>query len=101
MLNININTLKTKFNKLIRTDTSTKLLSIGLAIIIWFVISISVYPTISKPLYNVPITINMEGTYAEANSLRVQLSDSETTASVYITGERRQIGNFDSDSISL
>ncbi|MCI5752172.1 MAG: hypothetical protein MR038_06815 [Oscillospiraceae bacterium] len=101
MINCNINTLKTKFNKLIRTDTSTKLLSIGLAIIIWFVISISVYPTISKPLYNVPITINMEGTYAEANSLRVQLSDDETTASVYITGERRQIGNFDSDSISL
>lgn len=100
MINFNINTLKMKFNKLIRTDTSIKLLSIGLAVIIWFVISISVYPTISKVLYNVPVTINMEGTFAEANSMRAQLSE-ESTASVYITGERRQIGNFDSESISL
>ena len=92
MINIDLNVMKNKINNLLRHDTSVKIISIILAIIIWFVISIGEYPTIKKMLYNVPILINTEGTFAEANSLQAELLD-DAAASVYIVGDRGQVGN--------
>lgn len=100
MIKIDLNALKNKVNNMLRNDTSVKIISIILAIIIWFVISISEYPTINKMLYNVPVLINTEGTFAEANSLQAELLD-DPSASVYIYGDRGQVGNLDSDSLVL
>lgn len=100
MFNIDTNKIKEKLHSAVSTDTSTKILSIVLAVIIWLSISISVYPTISDIIYNVPISINTDGTYAEVNSLNVSLPEDQT-ASVYVTGQRDQVGGLDSSDISL
>lgn len=92
--------MKEKLSAMVKTNTSTKILSIVLAIIIWFAISISVYPTISRTLYNVPVEITLTDTYAEANSLKAE-AVSEETATVFITGDRGQIGNLSSEDFSL
>lgn len=96
MLNLNFKNAGTTLKKMIETDTSTKIISIVVAIVIWFAISVSVYPTITKTLYSVPVKIDFTGTYAEANSLSAA-SLSEESANVYITGERSQIGNLSAD----
>ena len=69
MFGLDSENIKEKMQGALKNDTSTKLLSLALAVLLWFAISVSVYPTINKPVYNVPIVIDLEGTYAEANSL--------------------------------
>ncbi len=100
MAKINVSSFKQMFNNFIHTDSSTKIISIICAVIIWLAISISVYPTISDVIYNVPIEINTEGTFAAANSLRAELAE-DLSADVYITGERSQVGSLDAADIIL
>ncbi len=89
-----------KFDKIVRNDASLKLLSLVIAVVVWFAISISVYPTIKKPIYNVPIKIDLKGTYAEANQLQAsKLSD--MTAVVIVSGERGQVGTLNAEDLSL
>lgn len=97
---INTSGIKEKLRRAFKTDTSAKLLSLAIAVIVWFVISVSVYPTISKPVYNVPIRIDLSGTYADSNSLKAA-SVSAETATIFISGERKEIGTLNPDELSL
>ncbi len=86
------------FARLFEKDLFIKIGSIIAAIIIWFGVSISEYPSISRIIYNVPVEINFEGTYAEANGYQA-LSKSDETVTVYIKGERGEIGNLEADEL--
>ena len=88
------------FKKLFEKDFAVKIISIIAAIIIWFIVSINVYPTIDRIIYNVPIVIDLEGTYAQANNFKVS-SQSETSATVEITGDRGQIGDMTNEDLTL
>ena len=81
------------FKKLFEKDSSQKILSILCAVIIWAVVSISVYPTMERSIYNVPVTISLEDTYAQANQLDV-ISMTPKTVNVTISGKRGQIGDL-------
>lgn len=81
------------WSKLYEKDNVLKIISIVAAVIIWAVVSISVYPTIDKIYYNVPIVIELEDTYAQANNLDMT-NISEETVTINITGERGQIGDL-------
>ncbi len=65
--------------------------SILSAILIWFVVSVNVYPTTPRTIYNVPVVIDLEGTSAEAGGLSVVSSDVETVT-VQIVGARSEVG---------
>ena len=88
------------FKNLFEKDSSLKVLSILAAIIIWAVVSISQYPTIDKILYNVPIEISLEDTYAQANALNV-IAVSDETVTVNISGERGQIGDLKAEDLKV
>ena len=88
------------FKNLFEKDSSLKVLSILAAIIIWAVVSISQYPTIDKILYNVPIEISLEDTYAQANALNV-IDVSDETVTVNISGERGQIGDLKAEDLKV
>ena len=90
--------IKYFFIHLFEKDVFIKISSIIAAILIWFGVSISVYPTITKVMYNVPIQINMDGTYAEANGFQA-MSQSDETVTVYIKGARGEIGNLESEEL--
>ena len=92
------NKIKTFFTRLFEKDVFIKISSIIAAIVIWFGVSISEYPTINDVIYNVPIEIVLDGTYAEANGFQAMDQSSETVT-VYITGERGQIGNLGADEL--
>lgn len=82
---------KKQIDSIFNSRLCTIILSILSAILIWFVISVNVYPTTPKTFYNIPLVVDLEGTIAEANGLSVVTSDVQTV-SVQIVGNRSQVG---------
>lgn len=87
------------FRRLFEKDNAVKILSIICAVIIWAVVSISVYPTIDSVFYNVPVVINLDGTYAQANQLD-SVAMSQDTVTVKISGKRGVIGDLETEDLT-
>lgn len=88
-----VNFIKTKFADSFRNNTTIIIYSVVISVLIWVIISINVYPSTSQTLKNIPVTLNIEGTSAEANNLQVVSLDTETV-DVMIQGERTDIGDL-------
>lgn len=88
------------FRRIFEKDFSLKIFSILCAVVIWFAVSISVYPTIDQVVYNVPVTVEMQGTYAEAHNYKV-IGQSVQTVDVYLRGDRLQIGSIKAEDIKV
>lgn len=86
------------FSRLFEKDVVVKITSLVAAIVIWFVISVSAYPTMKKPVYNVPVQIALEGTYADSNGLQA-MSISAETVNIVVEGKREQVGNLTADEL--
>ncbi|MCM1330438.1 MAG: hypothetical protein NC253_13475 [Ruminococcus sp.] len=86
------------FANLFEKDVVIKIGSLVAAIVIWFVISVTDTPVIDIVLYKVPVTVSTEGTYAEASGYQA-MSVSEESVTVYIRGERGNIGNLKSEDL--
>ena len=86
------------FTRLFEKDVFIKISSIVAAIVIWFGVTISEFPTINDVIYNVPVEVVLRGTYAEANGYQ-PMGQSNETVTVYITGERGQIGNLEANDL--
>jgi len=82
-----------------KRDSGWKVLSIIIATGIWAVVSISVYPTIESVYYNVPVKIDLENTYAEANQLDV-ITASQETVTVRLSGNRSEIGEIKTEDLT-
>ncbi len=72
--------------------------SVLIAIILWFVISITIYPTTPKTINNVKLDVDITGTSAEENGFSVIKTDVKTV-NVTIKGNRSSIGNFSDDDL--
>ncbi len=79
-------------------NTAMIIYSIIIAILMWFVISITIYPTTPKTLSNIPLEIDITGTSAEENDLSV-ISASAKNVTVTIKGERSRIGSLTADDL--
>lgn len=95
-----LDTVTAFFKRLFEKDFTIKILSLIAAVIIWFVVSVSAYPTIDRVIYNVPVTVEMQGTYAEAHNFQV-VGQNVTMVNVYIKGERGEIGDLTSDELKV
>lgn len=81
-------------------DNVLKVVSIISAVIIWAVVSISVYPTMDMTLRGVPVEIVMDNTQAKANGLDVIPGEKQVkTVNVTISGKRGQIGDIKSEDL--
>lgn len=74
-------------------NTATIIYSVIIAILIWFVISITIYPTTPKTFSNIPLEIDITGTSAEENDLSV-IEASAKNVTVTIKGDRSRIGSL-------
>ncbi len=81
-------------------DIGLRILSIVLAIIIWFILSITLYPTIYLTVDDVPVALNMEGTTANAQGLAALDYDKGTLADISISGMRYEIGNYTAEDLT-
>lgn len=86
------------FANLFEKDVFIKIGSLIAAIVIWFIISVTDTPVIDSVLYKVPVTVSLEGTYAEAHGYQA-MSISEESVTVYIRGNRGEIGNLKSEDL--
>jgi len=55
---------KLKLFRGLNNDIALRIYAVILAIIIWFVMSVTLYPTVYKTIRNVPVTIDTTGTNA-------------------------------------
>ena len=78
---------------------SLKILALIIAVIIWLVLSITEYPTISKTITNVPVSFSMDGTSAEEKGLQA-LGYKEITVDVEIKGMNYEIGSYSSNDLT-
>ena len=80
------------------TDFALRIVSIIIAVIIWFALSITYYPTITRTITNVPVTISLSGTQADEKGLSVLNKEelSEMTVDVEIKGMNYEIGGYTS-----
>ncbi len=88
------------FKRIFEKDLLIKIFSIVSAMLIWFTVSINEYPTITPIVKNVPITIDMVGTYAELNNFKVS-SQSAVMADVYLVGDRGEIGDIKASELKI
>lgn len=91
-----MNLLKNIKNRIMgsfNNNTATIIYSIIIAALIWFVISITIYPTTPKTFSNIPLEIDITGTSAEDNDLSV-ISSSAQNVTVTIKGDRSRIGSL-------
>lgn len=73
--------------------------SVVIAIVLWFVISISIYPTTPRTISHVPLQVEITGTSAEENGLSVIDYDVQEVT-VQIEGNRSNVGNIEAEDLT-
>lgn len=86
-----IQDFKKWLNRLTESRPATIVLSIVFAILIWFTVSVIVYPTTPVTFYNIPVVVDLQGTSAEKSGLSV-VSCNVETVNVQIVGDRSEVG---------
>ncbi len=84
----------------IRNNWKPLLLAFGLALILWFYIAVTVYPSYSVHISNVPVQIDIKDSTAAGYGLSVLSPESgSVTVDVEISGDRTSIGGLTRDDI--
>lgn len=76
---------------IVESRTARIVLSILSAILIWFILSVTVYTTAPRTFYNIPLVVDIAGSPAEASGLSVISQDVEKV-NIQIEGNRSQVG---------
>lgn len=90
--------IKNRLVRRLRMNLSLAILSIIIAIISWFIISMTIYPSIPKTIRNIPLSLDITNTAAAENNLTLTSCDVESV-DVQILGNRAQIGNLNEDNL--
>ncbi|MCD7741574.1 MAG: hypothetical protein LUI06_05175 [Ruminococcus sp.] len=81
------------------SDMVLRILAIISAIIIWFALSITQYPTVNKTITDVPVDFSMSGTTAESRGLSA-LGYQDISVDVEIQGMNYEIGAYTANDLS-
>lgn len=84
---------KKAYDRFVNSKPATVVLSVATAILIWFIVSVNLYPTTPVTFYNIPLIVETEGTSAAKNGLNV-VSCNVETVSVQIIGSRSKVGTL-------
>jgi len=90
--------IKSTFAQKAQTNISLAIYSVLIAILAWFVISMTFYPSVPKTIKNVKLSLDISGTSASENGLSI-INCNVKEVSVRIKGSRTQVGNINSDSL--
>ncbi len=88
-----------KLHAKLGTDLGQRILAIILAVIIWMILSITQYPTISKTISSVPVELSLTGTIAEEKGLSA-LGYKDITVDVMIEGMNYEIGSYSANDLT-
>lgn len=90
--------LRTWFSSFLAKKPVTVVGSVLAAIVVWFVIAMNIYPSTPVQFYNIPVTVDLTGTMAEANGMSAVSWDVDTV-NVQLTGDRSQVGRLTSEDL--
>jgi hypothetical protein len=90
--------IRTRFAGLMEKDIFIIIMSIVVAIIIWFTITVMQYPEISRQITGVAIEVVTDGTYAGEHNFQVA-SMSAVTVTVELEGTRSEIGDIKAEDL--
>ncbi len=77
---------------------ATMAFSVVIAVIMWFIISITIYPTTPVTVNHIPLVVDLTGTAAEADGYSMIKCDVEEV-SVKIEGSRSKVGTLDKENL--
>lgn len=80
------------------SDFVLRILAVVIAVIIWFALSITQYPTVNKTIINVPVDFSMSGTTAESKGLNA-LGYKDISVDVEIQGMNYEIGAYTANDL--
>lgn len=79
-------------------DFGLRILAVIIAVIIWFVLSITEYPTINKTITNVPVVFSTENNAASEKGLQIR-GYKDITVDVEIKGMNYEIGSYSANDL--
>ena len=74
-------------------DFALRIVAVIAAVLVWFILSITQYPTVNKSISSVPVTLSLEGTIAKEKGLSA-LNFKSIAVDVEIKGMNYVIGNY-------
>ena len=80
------------------SDFALRILAVVIAIIIWFALSITQFPTTTKTITKIPVDFSLAGTTAEAKGLSA-LGYKDKTVDVEIEGMNYEIGTYSANDL--
>ena len=84
--------------RLMKHNLSLALMSVLLAILVWFIISMTQYPSVQKTITHIPLSVDITGSAAESNGLSVINCNIEEVT-VELLGSRTSVGNLSSENL--
>ena len=87
-------------NRLLRgakANFSLGIYAVLIAILAWFIISMTLYPSVPKTIENIELSLDLSGSTADESGLSVIQCDIENV-DIRIKGSRTQVGTLNSDS---
>lgn len=80
-------------------DFALRIIAVIAAIIVWFILSITQYPTINRTINKVPVNLSLENTIAKEKGLSA-LNFKNPTVDVEIKGMNYEIGNYKASDLT-
>ncbi len=74
-------------------DFALRIVAVFAAILVWFILSITQYPTITRTINNIPVSLSLEDTIAKEKGLSA-LNFKDITVDVEIKGMNYEIGTY-------
>ena len=93
-----IKKLGNNLKRVAKNNLSLAIYSVIIAILVWLVVTITLYPSVPKTIDNVTLKLDISGSTASENGLSIISCDVEKV-NVKIKGSRTQVGNLNSDSL--
>ncbi len=86
------------FRRKSQTNFSLALYSVIIAVLVWFAVSLTLYPSVPKTIENVTLDVNIGGTASSDSTLNIISCDVQNVT-VKVIGSRTQIANIDNDTL--
>ncbi len=91
-------TIREVFRRKSQTNFSLALYSVLIAVLVWFAVSLTLYPSVPKTIENVTLDVNIGGTASADSTLNI-ISCDVRHVKVKVIGSRTQIANIDNDTL--
>lgn len=92
-------TIREIFRRKSQTNLSLAIYSVLIAVLVWFVVSLTLYPSVPKTIEKVTLDLDIGSTATSDSTLSVISCDVQNVK-VKVIGSRTQIANIDSDTLT-